>query len=499
MSQSDVALPAALSTGQPSDSDFRKVTQEEVRALLADDPVLALAESNSTSWRMRTDERRVILYRFVNDRLDVDRVMRIHPVTAVLLALLHGRRYRDAVERAASAFAQPVEAIEQRYAREIAHWLEHEAIEVKAPDTAVPPLDPAAFVMPASTVDLDRWWLYRPLSMQLKLTDACQRTCRYCSVDLNRDRETVPTERWLRVLEEAIDHGVVALSYMGGDPLLHRGLYDLVRYAVGRGVHPFLSTKCFVSEETAGKLLEAGLKKIQISIDSHVEPVADYLLDSRGAGRQLMASIETCIRAGLEVRTNSVITPYNVLLFPDLVKRLQDLGVSSMGTSACGYSLFAERIDDLLLREEEGAWLEKQIDELRRHGTPASFSFGSRRSRRDSWTQRAYCTAGVWSTIVNSDGNVVLCDDLPDREPFVIGNVFEAPLLEVWESEAANRLRKPERQFFEGTVCCDCPVFEECNHYPRICFRDSYQAYGRVFGPPPYCPRAPEPPVRLMH
>jgi len=111
----------------------------------------------------------------------------------------------------------------------------------------------------------------------------------------------------------------------------------------------------------------------------------------------------------------------------------------------------------------------------------------------------AWCTAGVWNAIVNPDGNVFLCDDLPNQEPFIVGNVFQSPLLEVWESEAANRIRKPERELFEKTACSDCDIFDQCSQSPRICFRDSYQAYGRVFGPPPNCPKAPEPPVRLMH
>ena len=495
MEQSEIASPEGVPPAAvPSPGKL-----DEVRALLAGNPVIGLGDSDDGRWRMRTDERRVLLFRHTHDTMDVDRVFRIHPVTAVLLALLHGKRYREAVDSAAAAFEKPVEEIEDRYERELVHWLGHDVLRVQAPDVEVEPIDPAGFVMPAAGVDLERWWLYRPLSMLLKLTDACQRTCRYCSVDLDRTREPVSTERWMRVVEEAIDAGIVSISYLGGDPLLHRGIYDLIRYATGRGIQPFISTKVLISNGTAAKLVEAGLQKIQISIDSHVDPVADFLLDSRGAGSQLLASIENCIRAGMQVRTNSVITPYNVLLFPDLVKRLQDLGVYRMGTSSCGFSLFANEIDSLLLREDEGQWLEDEVRTLRESGLPASFSYTSQQRRRESFPQRAWCTAGAWNVIVDPNGNVVLCDDLPSQDPFVIGNVLESPLLQVWESEAANRIRKPARQLFEGSACFDCEIFEECSNHPRICFRDSYQAYGRVFGPPPYCPKAPEPPVRLMH
>jgi len=153
----------------------------------------------------------------------------------------------------------------------------------------------------------------------------------------------------------------------------------------------------------------------------------------------------------------------------------------------------------MLLREDEGEWLEEEVRTLRQKGLPASFSFSSLNARRENFSHRAWCTAGAWNVIVNTDGNAVFCDDLPNQEPFIAGNVFQSPLLEVWESEAANRIRRPERRLFEETACFGCEIFDQCSESPRICFRDSYQAYGRVFGPPPNCPKAPEPPVRLMH
>ena len=467
--------------------------------LLSRNPILALNDSKRASWRFGRDEKRILLYEWDNDTLAVTGVFRLHPASAILLALLQGSRYRDAVARGAQLFRQPVERMERWYEQQLAHWIQHEVFVEAAEGAPVAPIDCTELAMPADGVDVAQWWLYRPLNLIAKITDACQRACRYCSVHRIAKAPQAETERWLSALDDAVNNGVISITYVGGDPLLHKGLPQMIRFAVDRGIPPFVSTKIFVTERMAATLAEAGLKKLQISIDSDVEDVEDYLLDSPGATKQLLASIENCRRQGLEVRTNSVITPYNVRGFPAMVRRLQDMGVARIGTSACGYSLFADEIDQLLLHEEDGRWLEEQVDALKREGIPVTFSFASAEERRKNFAKRTFCTAGAWGLIVHADGSVVTCDDLPAVDPFVVGNIFETPMMDIWRGDAIQAIRQPDRAWFETTACADCDDFAQCTLSPRICFRDCYHAYGRIWGPSPYCPRAPEAPTRIYH
>lgn len=468
-------------------------------AVLAANPILGLTDTDAVVWRMRPDEKRVLLYKLDKDTMNVVEIHKLHPSAAIVLALLQGRPYREGRDRAAVLFRKSAEELDAWYARQLATWFHRGAFEVKQPGQRVEPLDPATLAIPAEGADVKRWWLYRPINVTIKVTDSCQRDCRYCSVERRKDHPSFSTETWLRVLEDAVDSGVVSVTLVGGDPLLHHGLPDMIRYLTGRGVHPFISTKVFISEAKAEELRAAGLERIQISIDSEVEAIEDFMVASSGAAPQLFASLANCQRAGLRVGTNSVITPYNVLLFPTLVRRLHALGVTTMRTSQCGYSIFAENIEPFLLREQEARWLENEVRQLQREGIGTRFSYATVADRRERFRSRAFCTAGAWAMIINSNGSVVLCDDLPGKEPFVVGNVLDAKLLDIWNGEAANAFRRPERAWFDGTACGDCPDFAACSDFPRICFRDAYYAYGRAFAPPPYCPQAPPPAVRISY
>jgi len=470
-----------------------------VRRILQTNPILALNDSKDVAWRFRRDDRRILLYEWSKDTFAVGKIYRLHPAAAIVLALLQGRRYEDAVRRAAQLFERSVEEMDQWYERQLAHWMHHDVFVEVQDGEAVMPIDLTELAMPADSVDMEQWWLYRPINAVLKLTDACQRTCRYCSVHIDRSRPALTTEQWLHVVDDAITSGIISVTFVGGDPLLHKGLPELIRFTVNRGIPPFVSTKIFVTEPMAASLVEAGLQRIQISIDSDVEHVGDYLLGCPGATPQLFASIRNCVNAGLEVRTNSVITPYNVLGFPTLARRLRDLGVSRMGTSACGYSLFVEEIDSLLLRPPEARWLQEQVALLRQEGIPASFSYAGAAERREGFDKRAFCSAGSWALIIHADGAVTLCDDLPAMEPFVVGNVVETSMMEIWNGKAVQVFRQPGRELFEGTPCFDCNSFAQCTVDPRICFRDAYHAYRRVWSPPPSCPRADDAPIRISY
>jgi MoaA/NifB/PqqE/SkfB family radical SAM enzyme len=46
----------------------------------------------------------------------------------------------------------------------------------------------------------------------------------------------------------------------------------------------------------------------------------------------------------------------------------------------------------------------------------------------------------------------------------------------------------PAREQFQGTICHQCPEFEQCMWEQRRCYRDAYFCYGTVYGAPPLCP-----------
>src|SRR5579872_6652460 len=101
----------------------------------------------------------------------------------------------------------------------------------------------------------------RPLGLLAELTYRCPLGCPYCSnpTALRHDAAELTTDEWQRVIREAAELGVLHVHFSGGEPLLHRGLVDLVSAARAAGLYSNLLTSGIpFSRSTAESLRAAG-------------------------------------------------------------------------------------------------------------------------------------------------------------------------------------------------------------------------------------------------
>lgn len=107
----------------------------------------------------------------------------------------------------------------------------------------------------------------RPLQCSLYVTDRCNLDCSYCT-EYDNSREHPP----LAVIKRRLDHirslGTLRVALVGGEPLLHPDIVEIVRYAREIGFSTSLTTNGFPLTRTLiGELEKAGLEVMQISVD----------------------------------------------------------------------------------------------------------------------------------------------------------------------------------------------------------------------------------------
>lgn len=108
-----------------------------------------------------------------------------------------------------------------------------------------------------------------PSLLIAELTHRCPLQCAYCSnpLELYRKDQELPTENWLRVINEAAELGIHHLSFTGGEPLLYPGLDQLIRLASARGLYTNLITSGIgLTENRLKELANLGLDHIQLSL-----------------------------------------------------------------------------------------------------------------------------------------------------------------------------------------------------------------------------------------
>jgi len=149
--------------------------------------------------------------------------------------------------------------------------------------------------------------------LRISITDRCNLRCLYCMPEegvplISHDR-ILRYEEIVEVVKEAIPLGIDKIRITGGEPLVRKGVENLVRMiATIPGINDFgLTTNGLLLEQYAEKLVEAGLHRINISLDT-TDPVKYKELTRGGDVEQVFRGIEAARKAGLNpVKINCVV------------------------------------------------------------------------------------------------------------------------------------------------------------------------------------------------
>jgi len=149
--------------------------------------------------------------------------------------------------------------------------------------------------------------------LRVSVTDRCNLRCVYCMPQgmdwLPRD-EVLSFEEILRLLRVFVSLGVTKVRLTGGEPLVRAGVPDLVRSiaAIREITDLSLSTNGLLLGGLAGDLRDAGLRRVNVSLDS-LDPAKFREITQGGDIRKVFAGIDAAIAAGLDpVKINVVAT-----------------------------------------------------------------------------------------------------------------------------------------------------------------------------------------------
>lgn len=165
--------------------------------------------------------------------------------------------------------------------------------------------------------------LRRPMrDLRISVTDRCNFRCVYCMPKeiFGRDYAFLPREDLLtfeeitRLARVAVADGVEKIRLTGGEPLLRKGIEDLVamlaalRTPSGRPVDLALTTNGSALAHLAPALAQAGLRRVTVSLDSLDDATFQRMNDVHFPVRRVLDAIDAAAAAGLgPVKINMVV------------------------------------------------------------------------------------------------------------------------------------------------------------------------------------------------
>ena len=326
-----------------------------------------------------------------------------------------------------------------------------------------------------------------PVSGSFELTPRCNFNCKMCYVHQTAEqiaasgRREMTADQWLDIARQAKDAGMVFLLLTGGEPLLFPEFPRLLHELKQMGLLVSVNSN---GSLIRGELLET-LKKdppLRFNITLYGGSDAAYeRLCGRPAFHQVVDNIRALKEAGISVRLNASITPYNKDDVQDIFRIGRELGVHVKSTT---YMFPPVRINggeagradhrfspadaaryELLCREQ--TMTEEQLREaVKNGGLPPD----GEECTGGAEGEPLFCRAGRSSFWMTWDGRLLPCGMMADQGVSVPEQGFAA----AWAAarQAVEKIRLPKE-------CTGCPMHTQCASCAASCAAETGQCDGK--------------------
>ena len=149
--------------------------------------------------------------------------------------------------------------------------------------------------------------------LRISVTDRCNLRCTYCmpedGIPMLPHSQILSFEEIMEVAQTAVSMGITKIRLTGGEPLVRKGIVELVRMLAGiQGLEDLsLTTNAVLLAGMAEDLAEAGLKRVNISLDT-VDEDRFIALTRTGNLQVVLKGIDAAIAAGFSpIKINCVV------------------------------------------------------------------------------------------------------------------------------------------------------------------------------------------------
>jgi len=300
---------------------------------------------------------------------------------------------------------------------------------------------------------------FRPLYVKIKINYGCNLKCEMCKHWRDTREPPISMDRFRQILSELAELGCKKIHFSGGEPMLRPQLPDLVAHATELGMRVTLTTNgTLVDKARARRLVEAGLRGVNVSIDSPIRKMHEKIRGVEGAFKTTTRAVSLfrkyAHKGKLTVRINTVVSRTNYTTLDGLPELAHQLGADGINLipvdDHCGEILSMRKKDialfnaeigpriaekamalGLIVSDEEAFPFGRDENEVRL-GRAGRYAFG--------WYDKHPCYAPWTHSLIDFNGLVYVCCMTREQiQP--LGDINKQSFKEIWEGAAYRQIR----------------------------------------------------------
>lgn len=344
-----------------------------------------------------------------------------------------------------------------------------------------------------------------PLMVNYMVTEKCNTNCIYCYAkrDVKIEMSTIEI---IKVINDLSTSGVINLTITGGDIFAREDWYEIISASQKAGFSYLISTKTILEKEVVVKLKNLGIPQIQFSLDAiSVDILREMISVDSNYAEKLKIMFELCTQYGINISLRTVLCKQNTTI--EEIKKLCCF-VESNPCIVCWTitpAFYSENKKDYNRYSVDNDNLVKVFSYLRKRKIRIrplfnKLSTDGYKLQRVSSVEKFVetnqtCYANTYSMSILPSGECTICEMLYYNQFFVLGNIKEHKLKDIWNSEKAINLFLPIRKnITQESACSTCLVFDKCKRQlaKKICYVDVMKVHKKLDFPDPRCPQSPK-------
>ncbi len=185
-----------------------------------------------------------------------------------------------------------------------------------------------------------------------EVTKGCNLRCIHCratATELSSPSD-LSTAKALGIIDQIAAAANPILVLSGGEPLFRSDIFQLARYATDQGLRVALATNgTLVTKEVARMIVDAGVKRVAISLDGADAATHDSFRGIPGAFEAAVYGLRNLRVLGMSVQINMTIARHNAHQLPQVLELAKALGADALHTFllvpvGCGVDIAEEQM-----------------------------------------------------------------------------------------------------------------------------------------------------------
>jgi MoaA/NifB/PqqE/SkfB family radical SAM enzyme len=239
-----------------------------------------------------------------------------------------------------------------------------------------------------------------PIEAQLIVTRRCNLSCGYC-FEYDNTSAPVPTDEIFRWIDSLHRLKVVHMTLLGGEPLMHPQVADIVAYGRRHSTVSITTNGFLISDAMIEKLNAADLSHMQISIDTSKPDPSNYIQKSLKVLRPKLARLKKL--ATFDLHLAAVLCEHSKDEVKELLQEAKELGIP------ISLSVMHDDVGRVAITGEPYLSLYQYYGDHTNHFGFSLVDFEYSHKLLEGKTPKWRCRAGARSLYVDEFGKVQLC------------------------------------------------------------------------------------------